>query len=103
MIDYYDGPCEGLASFQDWPHLFKCGWDETRDDWSETFAVVAVGPTYFVAALEDWEIWLRYERAYHSGNASSAEHPALPADRERHVELVQTMDAEAPKISSRSL
>jgi hypothetical protein len=41
----------------------------------------------FRLALEDWAIWLRWERAFHAGRTPQVTHPALPQDRERHEEL----------------
>ena len=35
-------------------------------------------------ALEDWEIWLRWESAFQAGIVAHTPHPALPDDRARH-------------------
>ena len=39
--------------------------------------------------MEDWEIWLRWERAFHEGKTPQQTHPALPEDRARHEELAR--------------
>ena len=37
--------------------------------------------------MEDWEIWLRWERAFKQGETTQETHPVLPEDRQRHEEL----------------
>ncbi|MCG8588701.1 MAG: hypothetical protein MJE66_05370 [Proteobacteria bacterium] len=87
VTDYYDGPRTGIANYRDRPHLYVCEWDEAEDDYAETFLLSPVSGAHFLLALEDWEIWLRWERAFHEGRATRESHPALPDDRARHEEL----------------
>lgn len=53
----------------------------------------AQGNTYqvenkiFNLAIEDWEIWERWQDAKYRGKTDMSTHPALPADRVRHEEI----------------
>ena len=87
VTDYYDGPRGGIADFHGKPHLYSSLWDESADDWSDTFLLQPVDEQTFLLAMEDWAIWCRWERAYHSGQTPHATHPALPNERARHDEL----------------
>jgi hypothetical protein len=88
VTDYYDGPREGIANFQGIPHAYKSLWDESRDDWSDVFLLQPVDDETFRLAMEDWAIWCPWENAFRRGQAAQESHPALPADRQRHEELV---------------
>ena len=87
VTDYWNGPRRGIANYRDVPHLYEREWDTERDDYADTYLLAPVPAEVFVAALEDWEIWLRYERALREGRASQDTHPALPEDQRRHLEL----------------
>ena len=94
VVDYYDGPREGVANYDKRPHHYKSEWDEDADDWAEFYILTPVSDEYFAAALESWEIWLRYERALHSGDARREDHPALPEDQNRHSELKAILESQ---------
>jgi hypothetical protein len=42
--------------------------------------------------MEDWDIWQRWESAFHSGKTDHSTHPALPNEAERHSELKRILD-----------
>jgi hypothetical protein len=93
VVDWYDGPRRGIASYRDAPHFFESEWDTEKDEYADTFLVSPVAPAVLVAALEDWEIWLRWERAFHEGRVTQASHPALPEDLPRHQELAAVLES----------
>jgi len=93
MADYWDGPRKGIANFRGKPHLYESQFDESEENnWRETFLLTPVDPGTFELALEDWSIWRRWETAFHSGQASTDTHPALPQDRARHAEIAPVLD-----------
>jgi hypothetical protein len=92
VTDYYDGPRKGIANYQGRPHLYECIFDKTADDYSESFLLTALDLKSFQLAMEDWEIWRRWEDAFHSGKANKSSHPALPHEAKRHAELKQILD-----------
>jgi hypothetical protein len=72
--------------------LFQSNFiDSQPDDDTEFFLLVTLDPDTFRLALEDWEIWRRWETAFYCGAATQATHPALPADRERHEEITRSL------------
>lgn len=76
VTDYYDGPRQGIANYQDKPHLYKCIFDRAAQDYSESFLLTPLDSETFQLAMEDWEIWRRWEDAFHSGKTDESTHPA---------------------------
>ncbi len=91
MTDFYDGPRGGIAAFRGRPHVYKSDWDESADEYGELFRLSPISDEVLALALEDWEIWLRWQRAFHDGKATTETHPALPEDRARHNQLQQAL------------
>jgi hypothetical protein len=83
MTDYYDGPRAGIASFHGIPHLYQSLFDYTHDDWTDIYLLKPIDEATFRLALEDWEIYKRWETARMNGQATIDTHPALPEDRLR--------------------
>jgi hypothetical protein len=105
VTDYYDGPRKGIANYQGQPHLYECIFDETADNYSESFLLTPLDSNSFQLAVEDWEIWRRWEDAFHAGKADKRTHPALPHEARRHAELKQFLDksliSDPPKAVTR--
>lgn len=87
MTVYYDGPRGGIAEYHGKPHAYTSLWDEAADNWSDIFLLQPVDEETLHLAMEDWGIWCRWERAFHSGQTTKNTHPALPDERARHNEL----------------
>jgi len=86
MTGFYDGPRDGIADFEGRPHAYTSLFDESQG-YSDTFLLMPIEEGVFRLALEDWEIWCRWEKAFYAGTTSQETHPALPVDRARHEEL----------------
>ena len=93
VMDYYDGPREGVANFRDQPHFYDCIFDEGNDEYSDLYHLTPLSQRIFELAKEDWAIWKKWESAFHSGKASVESHPALPQDRARHREIRAILDS----------
>lgn len=91
ITDWYDGARAGIADVHGEPHYYQNSWDESEDDWSAVYLLVRVDEETFRLAMEDWQIWLRWEAAFHEGRTTLETHPALPADRARHDELAKVL------------
>ena len=100
MTDYYDGPRGGIASVNGRPHVYTSIFDSSEDEYSDVFELRLVDDTTLQLALEDWEIWLRWEDAHRAGVASLETHPALPADRLRHDEIAPILAARLAALTS---
>jgi hypothetical protein len=86
--DFWDIPRKGIANFQGWPHLYQSDYKDMEDsECSDTYWLRPVDSETSALALEDWEIWRRWETAFHSGETSLDTHPALPRDRARHAQI----------------
>jgi hypothetical protein len=100
--DWYDGARAGIADLEGKPHYYECRWDDAQDDWSEIYLLKPIDDETFRLALEDWQIWKRWEVAFNEGRATLETHPTLPEDRARHDELESILgpklciDTEAP-------
>ena len=94
MTDFYDGPRRGVANYQGRPHFYDSEWqnDSSADD--DAFLLTPISEALLELALEDWEIWRRWEVAFHEGRTDSASHPALPEDRARHTPLQPILAAQ---------
>lgn len=92
VYDCYDGPRKGIANFSGKPHLYECVFDEAKDDYSDLFRLTPIGEDTLRLALEDWEIWQRWEYAFHTGRTQFETHPALLEDASRHAELKRLLD-----------
>jgi hypothetical protein len=89
--NYYDGPRLGAADLGGRPHLYESIFDEAADEYSDLFWVMPIDESRFSLVMEAWAIWLRWQAAFRSGNASSDTHPALPEDRQRRDELKEAI------------
>lgn len=87
VTDYYDGPRAGIADFHGQPHYYECQFDEVQSNWSDIFLLKPIDSKTFQLALEDWEIWERWNAAHEDGRVTLDTHPALPEERERHNEI----------------
>jgi hypothetical protein len=87
MTDFWDGPREGIANFRGSPHVYQSEFNDGEDEYSDTFLLMPIDSKTFALALQDWEIWRRWETAFHSGETALDTHPALPKDRSLHTEI----------------
>ena len=78
-VDYWwDGPREGVATFEGRPHYYECIFDDEADDWTERFCLTPIAEDIVRIALEAREIW------YGEG---SEHRPYQAADEARYREL----------------
>jgi hypothetical protein len=92
VTDYYDGPVQGIANYQGEPHFYESIFDEANDEYSKLFRLTPLDAETFHLAMEDWNIWKRWEFAYLGGQTDISTHPALPHDANRHTELKRILD-----------
>jgi hypothetical protein len=90
VTDWYDGARAGVADFNGQPHYYECLFDESSG-YTETYLLHSIDPATFRLALEDWEIWERWDAARKRGEVDLETHPALPEDRARHDEIAAVL------------
>jgi hypothetical protein len=93
MTGYYDGPRVGVANFEGRPHLYESEWNDLNTNEEPIYLLSPVDQATLELALEDWAIWLRWERARHDGEATDETHPALPFDRVRHEAIKAVLES----------
>jgi hypothetical protein len=87
MSDWYDGPIGGVADCAGRPHVYEALWDEELQRFGPRFRLSPIDAATLALAVEDWQIWLRWDEAFRAGAVDESTHPALPAERARHEEL----------------
>jgi hypothetical protein len=92
VVEYHDGPRTGIAHFHGQPHFYECIFDDAKDEYLELFRLTPLDKETFQLAMEDWNIWRRWESAFHSGKTDLSSHPALPNEAARHEELKRILD-----------
>jgi len=103
VTDYYDGPRGGIANFNGQPHLYDCVFAEEKQDYSNLYRLTPVSQELLLLALEDWAIWKRWERAFHAGEVNHNSHPALPAERDRHLHIQSLLDEQLKTDNERCI
>ena len=91
IIDWYDGARAGIADLAGKPHYYESQFDDLKSNHSDTYLLRPLDEETFRFALEDWDIWLRWEAAFHEGRTPHETHPALPEERDRHEELAKVL------------
>lgn len=89
VFEYWDGPRAGFADFDGVPHAYQSIFRQDLDDWDPDgrFELSPVSAEVLQLALEDREIWRRWEQAYQAELTTLSTHPALPEDRARHQQI----------------
>jgi len=85
--DFYDGPRLGVANLHGKPHIYQAEFSDGLDDYTGSFWLREIDQNLLTLVLEDWAIWLRWNKAYKQGSATIESHPALPDDQARHNEI----------------
>jgi hypothetical protein len=91
--DFYDGPRDGLADFFGTPHYFKCRWDGAADNYSSEYDLSPVSSELVQIALTQWQIWKRWEAAFHAGAVAKDTHPGIGGVDRQYDELEAKIDA----------
>ena len=92
VYDYHDGPRSGVANFHGIPHSYECVFNEKSDDYSDVFVLIPIGQKDLESAIENWEIFLRWRKAFDSGQVTLEEHPAMTHDKNRYLQTKLAID-----------
>lgn len=87
ITDWYDGARAGVADLNGMPHYYENRWNEEKNEWNEIYLLKQIDAETFALAIEDWEIWLRWECAFKEDKTTQETHPTLPDERQRHKEI----------------
>ena len=89
--EFHDWPRQGIANFRGTPHSFACIFDDQEDEYSSLYRLKPIDASTLRLALEQWDIWLRWQAAFHRGEVGLESHPALPAERNRYEQLERVL------------
>ena len=95
--DYYDGPRSGVADFNGRPVFYRSMYLDTPT-WNpdeDRFELSPITPAALKLAIEDSQLWQRWQKAELAGTAPKLLEGAervLPADAARHAELMILLD-----------
>lgn len=82
VLDWYDGPRQGLAVINGVPHYFE-GWDHHPANVADEYFVWPASESAVAMEREQWAIYARYEVS----DAGREEHPANGGVDARYDEL----------------
>jgi hypothetical protein len=105
MTDFWDKPRAGIANFRGAPHVYQSDYADTEGDDTkhDVYLLMPIDEETFALAMENWAIWRRYETAVHLGKTTSASHPALPEDRQRHEQIKPILNQRLSVDSARAV
>ena len=92
--DYYDGIRSGIADYLGNPHHFEQDW--SCSDWQEDFPTFQLKPiteAVFADAVEQSEIFCRWEEKFHRGEVPRDSHPRMPGQNAKYQELEERLQA----------
>ncbi|MFI6279730.1 hypothetical protein [Streptomyces sp. NPDC050988] len=100
VLDWYDGPRQGLAVIKGVPHYFE-GWDYHPANVADEYVVWPASEAAVAMEREQWAIYVRYEVS----DAGRDEHPANGGGNARYDELnlLLTPHRQAPDDARRLL
>lgn len=94
FYDWYDGPRTGVANYNNMPHFFESQWKDLSSQEEDIYKVSPIGEGLTELAKEAWEIWKRWDIAYHKGHVDKDTHPYLPEDKVRGEKIKEKLDLE---------
>lgn len=103
VTEWYDGPREGIADFNGSPHIYMTLFDGVNDDWSDILLLAPVDEETFQLALENWDIWKRWERAFYEKRVAQTVHMVLPEDEQRFQELQKLLEGKLRIYTSNAI
>jgi hypothetical protein len=96
--DFYDGVLMGVADLNGAPHYFARQFDESADEYADTFELYPVDAEFMKHALRDWDIFRAWEFKFHSGEAALEEHPGHGGIDAEYDELKSWLDDEVARL-----
>jgi hypothetical protein len=105
VVDFYDGPRSGIATFRSQPFAFECIFSDELDDYTDRYLLMEIEPELAQAAVERQALFLRWSTKVSKGEIPlSYERPlVLPADRERYDQLTALIGDRLKPTAERSI
>jgi|ERR1700674_1772551 len=91
LEEFYFGPRKGVANYLGQPHYYDRIFDQDEHDYSDLYQLTPIDHRTFDLAVEAWEIWRKWEFAYHTEKVSLKSHPALRADTTKYKKMCRVL------------
>jgi hypothetical protein len=98
--EWYDGPRAGIADLDGTPHRFKSRFDEADDDYLGTFLIWPISPDVLALEVEQWCIFVEWNRLYEAGLADTDTHPGVGGVSARWDELESNLRSNREGVPS---
>jgi hypothetical protein len=80
VLDYFDGPIAGVASFQGLPHYFAALFDKVSDSYADNYHLTILSNETLRSVRAARECWRQRRRAGHKPTAVELEKDSKPSD-----------------------
>lgn len=71
---WYDGPRKGIANYNGMPHRFVANFDDLKG-YNDTFKLFPVTKDELAMEIEQWEIFVEWNKKYELGQVDASTHP----------------------------
>jgi len=100
--DWYDGPRNGIANYKGLPHRFVANFDELKG-YEDTFKLFPVTDDELSLEIEQWRIFVEWNKRYESGEAEVDTHPGHGGINQRYDEINKILRPKRKKIPSNAI
>lgn len=104
--EWYDGPRAGVADVDGIPHRFRSIFDETEDEYLETFLVWPIEKKVVELEIEQWRIFVEWNLLYEAAEVGVDSHPGHGGRSRRWDEieaLLTSSRSEVPALARRAI
>ena len=91
VLEYYDGPRKGIASYKKTPHFFDCIIND-KNEYSEKYLLTPVDDETYQLAMEASEIFRKWEIRFHDSKRASTTTRAYLLDTKKYRAINRVLD-----------
>ena len=99
-LEWYDGPRAGIANVNGVAHRFTSNFDENEDEYTGTFNVWPINEPDFAREIEQWRIFVDWNKQYELGTTDTSTHPGVGGINARWDELDAMLENSRTSIPS---
>jgi len=91
VLEYYDGPRKGIASYRKAPHFFDCIIND-KNEYSEKYFLTPLDDETYRLAMEASEIFRKWEIRFHDNKRTSKTSRAYLLDTKKYRAINRVLD-----------
>lgn len=100
--EWYDGPRKGVADYKGVPHRFIANFDELKG-YEDTFKLFPVTDEELTLEIEQWKIYVEWNKKYESGELTVDSHPGHGGIDKRWDEIEELLSPKRDIIPSNAI